>query len=541
MQRTNASGEEDGSSGHRILSVVSDGDIDTLNALLGSCEMYRRPPIVGLLDLDLLPTLSCHIERFDHGFLGCKKSCKCFYGVMMTQFPGREDSLKAERSMRTGHCLPKLSDLHQIAACTNLHTESVPDHGSVFSMKPRLITVKTVAWSLYDFADTAFSALFITFFFPILIKVHLGGDEFHIGLAMSISVLFAALGVPLIGAISDITGRRMPILLVATLLTALFTVLTGYASLNTALALGLLANFTHLISKDVYDAKMIDIAPRSLYGAISGMGVGVGYCGTIVSLAFGYVILSNLGWETLEGIQAMFILAAVFYIIFFLPLFFLVPDSIKRAKIALYDAVISALKELRKTLRGLPRSGALGRFLLASFLYNNGMNTVIIFLYLYGRETIGLGVREFFPVFALMAVASIAGSFFFGWLSDRIGVIRSIRIALVIWIGIIVYLLFLTSYEAFLLSGMLGGAVLGAIWTLNRQMIALISPPHKIAELFGIEGLTAKFSGALGPVIFGFLATRYDYSTALLSVLVFFVVGFVVFRGMRDFNSLPSA
>src|SRR3989338_2160057 len=117
-------------------------------------------------------------------------------------------------------------------------------------MIPNWITKKTVAWSLYDFADTAFSALFITFFFPILIKVHLGGTEFQIGLAMGLSVLAAALAVPMLGAISDALGKRMPILVISTTLTAIVTVVTGYTELGMALLFGFLANILHLIDID---------------------------------------------------------------------------------------------------------------------------------------------------------------------------------------------------------------------------------------------------------------------------------------------------
>ena len=90
---------------------------------------------------------------------------------------------------------------------------------------------KILAWTFYDFADTALAALFFTFFWPLLIKEHLGGNEFHIGLVMGLSLLFVALFVPLIGAISDATGRRMPLLIISTWLTALVAVRIGYLGL----------------------------------------------------------------------------------------------------------------------------------------------------------------------------------------------------------------------------------------------------------------------------------------------------------------------
>ncbi len=430
-------------------------------------------------------------------------------------------------------------------------------------MIPNWLTKKVFAWSLYDFADTAFSALFITFFFPILIKVHLGGNEFQIGLSMGLSVLVAALLVPLIGAISDASGKRMPIIVIAALATALITVFVGYSGLFLALFLGSMANITHLISKNVYSAKMIDLVPRSFYGMVSGFGVGVGYFGTITSLAVGYLLFYYFGWENINGIRAMFWEAAAFYIIFSLPLFFLVPDKprttfakqLKYEKGRIFDnnesfnnssvakvvlgkptgSTLTFTKSLKKgfttirqTIISLPKFPVFSRFLMASFFYNNGMNTAIVFLYLYGRETIGLGIQQFFPIFALMALSAAFGSFLFGKLSDKKGPVILIRIALLIWIGVILLLIFAPSYSTFLIAGILGGAVLGAIWTLNRQMVALISPQEKIAELFGFQGLTENFSGVIGPVIFGYLVVASGYTAALISVIIFFIIGFVM-------------
>jgi UMF1 family MFS transporter len=398
-------------------------------------------------------------------------------------------------------------------------------------MIPPWISKQVFSWSLYDFADTAFSALFITFFFPILIKVHLGGTEFQIGLAMGLSVLAAALLVPLIGAISDATGKRMPVLIVAALLTALLCVLTGYSPLSTALVLGFLANITHLISKDVYDAKMIAIVPRALLGSLSGLGVAVGYFGTITSLAIAYPLFLYLGWESIASIRAAFWEASIFYILFSLPLFLFVPD-IPRPTVSFPTAFKTALREIKHTLSSLPQSPVFGRFLAASFFYNNAMNTVIVFLSLYGIQEIGLSIQQFFPVFSIMALSAAAGSYLFGKLSDAFGPIKMIRLSLYIWIAITFYLLIITTYASFLIAGILGGAVLGAIWTLNRHMIAAISPEHKIAEWFGFEGLTEKFSGVLGPVIFGYLATAYGYTPALISMIVFFLIGLILIKSI---------
>lgn len=398
---------------------------------------------------------------------------------------------------------------------------------------PSWITKKTLAWAFYDFADTAFSALFITFFFPILIKVHLGGDEFQIGLAMGFSVLVAALLVPFIGAVSDISGRRMPILISAAFATAVIVILIGYAGLWLALFLAFLVRITHLISKDIYDTKMIDLVPPFFYGSLSGLGVSVGYLGSIVSLIIGYILLSYLGWDSIVGIQAVFWEVGIFYVAFSLPFFLLVKDRVEPIKITFAALLRKGFVTVTQTVKNLPRLPVFSRFLAASFFYNNGMGTVIVFLALYGIEVIGMGVKQFFPIFAAMAVTAAFGSLFAGRLSDRLGPAILIKSALVVWVVIVTALIIVPSYLTFLTVGLIGGAALGAIWTLNRHMIAKISPKEKMAEFFGFEGMTAKFSGTLGPIIFGYLVITSGYTTALMSVLFFFAVGLFLMRKIK--------
>lgn len=392
---------------------------------------------------------------------------------------------------------------------------------------PSWLTKKVFSWSLYDFADTSFSALYITFFFPILIKTYLGGTEFQVGLAIGLSLLTAGVLVPLVGAIADATGRKMPILFISTVITVILIALTGYAGLAAALILGFLANLFNIIDIDIYDSKLIDIAESEKIGRVSGFGVAMGYVGTIASLAIGYWVMNSIGWEEKSAISAIFITIAIFYFVFSIPLFLFVKDR-PSPKTPLKNSLKKAFGELRYTITRMREIRGLGSFLLASFIYNDAMNTVIIFLSLYGTQIIGLSIQEFFFAFALMAVGAFGGSLIAGKISDRIGPKKMISGTLIVWIGIIFYLINIKTSIAFIIGGIIGGAALGAIWAGNRHMVARLSPPHKISEIFGIEGLTEKFSGVAGPIVFGFLATYASYQTALFSIIIFLITGLVI-------------
>src|SRR3990172_7303706 len=178
------------------------------------------------------------------------------------------------------------------------------------------------AWSMYDLANTIFSALFVTFFFPFYVKTFLGGNEFQIGLVFGLSMLLVGLVVPVIGAWSDRIGRRMPFIVVFTIICCALTWLVAGVSLWGALVAGFFANFAYHSALTTYNALMPKLAKPSEMGWLSGIGTGVGYFGTLISLAIAAVLLSRLGWETAEGARAVFAATAIMFFVFSLPTFF---------------------------------------------------------------------------------------------------------------------------------------------------------------------------------------------------------------------------
>lgn len=396
---------------------------------------------------------------------------------------------------------------------------------------------KIIAWVLYDFADTPVSALYITFFWPLYIKEHLGGNEFQIGLVMGLSLLFIALTVPMLGALSDAWGRRMPILITSTALTAVTVALTGYAGLFAALILGFLTRYFLTVDTDIYDAKLVDIVPRKKIGFVSGLGIGTGYLGTIAALAIAYPILNALGWESLAAVRAMFLEGIVFILIFSLPLFLLVKDEKRLQRPASFNSgaiLKKAWREIKNTLGGAKSFGALPRFLLASFIYNDAVNTTLIFLVLYAREVIGVSIEQFFFAFAIIAAGAALGAFVFGRISDLFGPKKALSIALTGWILVIAYLLFSPTFRDLIIAGTVGGAMLGGIWTMNRHMITSITPYRKLGEIFGIEGFTERFSGVIGPIAFGALVVAFGYTPGLLFIISLLFIGFLLLQLVPD-------
>jgi len=338
-------------------------------------------------------------------------------------------------------------------------------------------------------------------------------------------MLLAGILVPFIGALSDTTGRRMNFVIFFTILCVIFTTLTGYVPLYLALIFALIAMFTYHAALDVYDAKLVDISTNKNRGKISSYGVAFGYVGTILSLVMAYIILTIFGFQSETGIRAIFPATAIFFLLFSLLTFNFVKDKVRKVTISIKDTIKKAFFQIKETITKLPKYKGLLPFLIASFLYTDAMNTVILFLYLYAREQIKLALINFFYFYALFALAAIIGSLLFGKVSDKIGPKRTLIIVIIIWIFIILLLRKVSNIPSFIIAGCLGGAALGAVWTVTRPMLVKLSPRKKIAQLFGFQGLTEKFSGFFGPIIFGFVVIRTNYQTALLVLIVLFVLG----------------
>ena len=350
---------------------------------------------------------------------------------------------------------------------------------------------------------------------------------------MGLSMLLAGIFVPFLGAVSDAVGKRKVFVLIFTIICVILTAIVAYVSLFWALIIGALAAFAFHAAIDVYDAMLADISTKKNIARISGYGVAFGYVGTILSLVMAFLILDYFGWETKQSVQLIFPATAIFYFLFSLFFFALVKEKAKNFTKPIFSYIKTAWQQLIFTFKNIKKESTLWTFLIASFLYTDGMNTAIVFLYLYGRETLGITIKQFFPLFALMAIASAIGALLFGRFGDKLGHKKTLIIILYIWIAIILLLIIQTNFLNYMIAGIIGGAALGGVWTLTRPMLVDLAPKHKLAELFGFQGLTEKFSGVIGPIVFGFLVVSFNYNIALSSLLVFFILGLILLSKVK--------
>ncbi len=397
----------------------------------------------------------------------------------------------------------------------------------------------TLAWALYDLANTIFAINMTSYHFPVWIVVDQGGTELAYALAFGGSVLVSAVVMPAIGRRADRLGKKAGLIgwtLGSVLLTAS---LAEVSSLVGALAIFALANFCYQLAGIFYNSMLADVAPSNRLGRVSGLGVALGYGGTLLGIWVTAPIVSQ--W----GRQAAFLPTALLFLIFSLPCFLWVKGGAKHQ-----DRETGARS---KTWHPCVENGA-GRpmrpFLWACFFGLNAVSTVILFMSVYAKQAIGLTDEALHRFLLTSTGAAIIGSWAWGRLTDRWGSRRTLGWVWACWVA--VFGLAASSFDPrlFWFLGGLAGCALGGTWVTSRALIVDLVGPSRVGEAFGWFGLVSRLSAVVGPLVWGLILWlgvpwgAFRYRCGMAAMLVFVIVGWWIYRecqapynGIRDESS----
>jgi MFS transporter, UMF1 family len=410
---------------------------------------------------------------------------------------------------------------------------------------------KVFFWLLFDFANTSFSVMMVTFAFPLYFKNVIcngepAGDALW-GFSVSLSMLLVAVISPVLGAAADYSGKRKRFLFVFTLISVVATALlslSGPGMAVVAIILFILANMGFEGGLVFYDAYLKEIASNKSVGRVSGYGFAMGYLGALSILLLVKPLLSKgIVLSNVSNVQSSFLVAALFFALFSAPLFLVLRDEKKEKRTAISFALLSrSIKEVRYTVQHIMNYPDLVRFLLAYFFYNDAILTVIAFSSIYAQNTLGFTTSELIAFFMLVQTTAIAGSIIFGFVTDKIGPKRTIVITLMIWFVVIVAAIFADSKELFFYTGMLAGMSMGSSQAASRSMMTRLTPREHVTEFFGFyDGTFGKASAIAGPFVFGLVSSQAgSQKAALASLLLFFVIGLLLMTRVKSVGSGQS-
>jgi UMF1 family MFS transporter len=396
-----------------------------------------------------------------------------------------------------------------------------------------------LSWALYDFANTIYSYAVVSYAIGLWSVDRLGkaDGQFWVLFAGAASVLLNAVVSPVLGAMSDRTGGRMRYLLFFTVVTIVGSALIG---LTDVAAIGLIlyaiANFGYQAALIYYDATLPVVARPEARGRVSGLGVAIGYLGTIV-IALLILILDS------KASGLTFLLAAALFALFSLPLFLVVREPPKAdAQPFRVRDVAGSWQQLRRTVDDARKVPGLLRFLVGRFFYTDPVNTVIVVMSVFATEAIGVSQSMANVVLLILTVVAVAASFGWGQLVERIGPKRTLLIVLGTWCVGLVIAGSVLSLPTFLLGGAFLGAGLGGVWTSDRVFMLRLSPPEQVGEFFGLYGIAGKFSAVSGPLLYGSIVSTLlnngwgsgAYQVGIFSFLILLVIGVLFLRGVPE-------
>jgi MFS transporter, UMF1 family len=389
------------------------------------------------------------------------------------------------------------------------------------------------SWATYDLANTIWSYAVFSRAIGLYLVGRLGDQAGNSWLlaAVMISVLINAAVSPLLGAISDRYGRRLPFLFGFTLMACIPAMAIPFVDVPLGVALFCVANFGYQSALIYYDATLKLVSTPENRGWISGLGNAVGYMGTILIVVL--LLITGLSPEQ------TFVVAPILFLILAIPVFVVLKEQPDRKP---HDhAMRAAWQQTWITIRALDQYPGLGRFLLARFFYTDALNTSIAIMTVFAVRAVGFGETESNLVFLGLTLAAIAGGFAWGKLTDIWGPKRTLFIVLCTWaVALLVGALFLDKL-VFLLAGILIGSGFSGMQVADRVLMYRLSPPERLGEFYGLYGLAGKASQVVGSLVWILTFTLfYDqlgvatYQLGILTLLVTMIVGLLLVRGVPE-------
>jgi UMF1 family MFS transporter len=400
------------------------------------------------------------------------------------------------------------------------------------SAKPAKIAV--TSWALYDLANTVFSMNITSLYLPLWIVNTMGGRDADYGNAAALSMAMIFLSAPILGALSDQAGRRMPFLVITTVLCIIFTALLGLGSLTTSLLVFIIANYMFQAGLIFYDALLPAISTEENRGKISGLGVGVGYIGSFIGVGSGLLLLDSIGYV------GIFRLSALLFLVFALPCFFFVRERGTAAFRFQAKMVTQAFAQVRHTIANARAFPGLLRFLIGRIFYTDPINTLIIFMGIYVANEVGFSATEVQILLLVAITAAVIGGFAFGLVVDKIGPKRSLNLVLIAWMvvlsGAIAVAVFDLPGTLFWGIACIAGLALGGTWTADRPYLMRLAPPKYLGEFYGLFRMAGRFGSIIGPLVWGLITTTLGLGrpVAVFVLLVFIIISYFILQGVDD-------
>ncbi|AGK52350.1 MFS transporter [Bacillus sp. 1NLA3E] len=407
------------------------------------------------------------------------------------------------------------------------------------------------SWMFYDWATSAYSIIISTAVFPLFYKasatsagVSAANSTAYLGYTISFATFLLAVLSPILGTIADYQGYKKRFFTFFFGLGVAFTALLAVIPSDRWLLL--LIFYTVAVigssgSNIFYDAFLVDVTTEDRMDRVSARGFGLGYIGSTIPFIISIAIImlaqnKTIPISTTTASQISFIITAIWWGLFAIPMFKNVYQRyyIEREP----NPIVNSFKRLGKTLKEIRKYRALFLFLLAYFLYIDGVDTIITMSTAYGTD---LGINSTNLLIILFATQVVAAPFaiLYGRLAKSFTGKKMLYVGITVYIIVCIYAYFLKTTLDFWILAMLVASSQGGIQALSRAYFAKLVPKQNANEFFGFYTIFGRFAAILGPLLVGATAQLTgSTSSGVFSLAILFVLGLIILSRVPEPESI---
>ena len=411
----------------------------------------------------------------------------------------------------------------------------------------RKLNKKAWSWAFYDWANSGFATTVMAGFFPIFFKSYWAGDldpaqsTFAIGSINSLVGLIIAISAPVLGALADV-GRIKKRFLFAFALVGILS--TGYlffipeSSWKLAIIFYAFGVIGFSGGNIFYDALIIGVSKPDERNRVSALGFSLGYLGGGLLFLLNVLMYIKPTWfglsSSIEAVLWSFLTVAIWWSIFSFPILLNVKEENLEKNPGPSSVVRMAFSNLYKTFRSIKKYKSAVIFLIAYFLYMDGVDTIIRMATSYGSD-IGLTATSMIGALLLTQFIGFPATLVFGLYADKFGYKLSLTFGIVTYIGVVLFSSQIDTALDFYIVASVIGLVQGGVQAISRSYFSNLIPPEKAAEFFGFYNFIGKSSVILGPfMVSGIALLTGNPGYGILSLLILFIPGLILLWRVPD-------
>jgi len=416
------------------------------------------------------------------------------------------------------------------------------------------LTKKERSWIMYDCGNSAYSMAITTALLPVVYGMFNNGQGMDLGIYNSIASLLVAILAPILGTIADYKDFKKRFFI---FFAALGVVFTGALAIVPDGQWQLLVVFYILTclgfagSNIFYDSFLVDVTSDDKMDSVSTKGFAYGYIFSVIPFGISLGVILLLGMDKLVGFQLGFVITALWWGLFTIPMIKNVTQKhyIEREP----NPVKMSFSRLRKTFKNIRSYRLVFLFLVAYFLYIDGVDTIIKMCVPYATGTLGLNPDDIYTLLGILMVIQIVAfpcAILYGVLAKKYGTRNMIIVGIVTYIIACTYAFFMNALWNVFVLGVLIGSAQGGIQALSRSYFAKIIPKKNSNEFFGFYNIFGKFAAIIGPglmwlAVFVGQSAGQSYMNAtkmsIFAIVPLFILGLIFFLRLPPEDKIETA